>query len=54
MNATETSVTEKLLRPYVPVLYPHAEDTGSWLSDDAKEKLCRSNMTFISDRSTTA
>jgi hypothetical protein len=25
-----------------------------WLSDDAKEKLCRSNVTFISERSTTA
>jgi hypothetical protein len=28
--------------------------TQTWLSDDAKEKLCRSNVTFISDRSTTA
>jgi hypothetical protein len=28
--------------------------TQTWLSDNAKEKLCRSNVTFISDRSTTA
>jgi hypothetical protein len=28
--------------------------TQMWLSDDAKEKLCRSNVTFISDQSTTA
>jgi hypothetical protein len=28
--------------------------TQTWLSDDAKEKLCRSNMTFISELSTTA
>jgi hypothetical protein len=28
--------------------------TQTWLSDDAKEKLCRSNVTFISERSTTA
>jgi hypothetical protein len=27
--------------------------TQTWLSDHAKEKLCRSNVTFISGRSTT-
>jgi hypothetical protein len=28
--------------------------TQTWLRDDAKEKLCSSNMTFISEQSTTA
>jgi hypothetical protein len=28
--------------------------TQTWLGDDANGKLCRSNVTFISDRSTTA
>jgi hypothetical protein len=28
--------------------------TQTWLSDNAKEKLCRSNVTFILERSTTA